>query len=145
MIEVQGNIWDYYEDGFPICITTNGNVSAYGYNIMGKGIALEAKKRFPKLPKLIGDWIKLNGNKVSYFPVYNVFSFPTKHNWWEKSDLDLIVESSARLVWLLNNSHKNMKKVFLVRPGCANGKLEWSDVKLVLEQDFDNRYIVVNK
>ena len=62
MIEVLGNIWDYYENGFPICITTNGNVSGIGYNVMGKGIALEAKKRFPKLPKMIGDHIRNAGN-----------------------------------------------------------------------------------
>jgi hypothetical protein len=49
--EIVGNIWDYYDKGHWIVITTNGIVNKNGEAIMGRGVALEAAKKFKDLPR----------------------------------------------------------------------------------------------
>ena len=146
MVEVTGDIWDYYDDGFPIVITTNGNLDSKKNAVMGKGIALQAKKKFPKLPMILGNNIQYNGNRVFYFRDLNLFTFPTKHNWWEKSDIDLIVDSA---LYLSNGTFNNrIPVVCMVRPGCSNGQLQWDQVKPYLEKNLPNgftKFIIVNK
>jgi len=43
MKEVIGNIWNYYNKGNWIVITTNGTIKKNGEAVMGRGVALEAK------------------------------------------------------------------------------------------------------
>jgi len=147
---IRGNIWDFHADGFPVVITTNCELNSKGEAIMGKGIALEAKRHFPGLPKMLGQHIKRFYSAVKYFPEFNLFIFPTKYNWREKSDLDLICESSIGLDHIVyqkfnvcNDSH--FKKVYTVKPGCNNGQLNWEDVEEVLNRNLDkDRFIVVD-
>lgn len=54
MKETTGNIWKYHERGCWIVITTNGDVKQDGSNVMGRGIALQAKKQYPLLPFTLG-------------------------------------------------------------------------------------------
>jgi len=149
LLEIEkDNIWNYYHY-FPIAITTNGNVNCRGCNVMGKGIALEAKRYCPALPKMIGDSIKRIGNRVKYFPEYNLFSFPTKHDWREKSDIQLISESAYELYCILTNANWFKEKiVYMTRPGCGNGQLDWLDIKPIMEDYFKNSeccIFIVNK
>jgi len=147
MIERKGDIWTYF-DSHPrsaIVITTNGFVKKNGECVMGRGVALEAKQRYPWLAKSLGAHILLYGNQVFYFSVDDKYlvTFPVKHNWWEQADLILIETSVKRLKELTDEMKWN--EVFLVRPGCGNGGLNWKDVKLVLEKSLDDRFIVVEK
>lgn len=45
-----------------VVITTNGNVTAKGKLTMGKGLALQAKRRFPGIDQKLGGIVKENGN-----------------------------------------------------------------------------------
>lgn len=143
MLEITGDIWKFHKAGYPICITTNGIVSGNGKNIMGKGIALQAKEKFPEFPKLLGDHIKKYGNVVGYFEEQNLISLPTKNHWMDRSPLFLIEKSLIQLVNLADE--RNFKFVYLVRPGCSNGQLDWKcQVKpLVQKVLVDERFIVV--
>ena len=47
MIELDSNIWDSTSQ-FK-CITTNSVIKANGHLVMGRGIALEASIKYPKL------------------------------------------------------------------------------------------------
>lgn len=146
MQEITGNIWDYHEKGHWIVITTNGTIKKNGSCVMGRGVALQAAKKFPDLPALIGQHLRDRGNDCFSVPILGIISFPTKHNWWEKSDLNLIEKSCKELVNLINNPCRGMEtisKVYLVRPGCSNGKLDWKDVKPILEKYLDDRFAVV--
>lgn len=144
-----GDIWELAK-GNSICITTNGNVNAKGHLVMGKGIAKEALIKHPSIGKILGERVELYGNHVEFIPIYdanlkliyNLFTFPTKHNWWEKSSFDLIEQSCKELV---EYTITYTSKIYLPRPGCGNGGLNWEDVKPILEKYFDNRFIIVSK
>lgn len=138
MIEQNVNLWDCpakYR-----CVTTNGVVKSNGELVMGAGIALQAKQRYPKLPAILGKNVSIFGNKPFFIEEYKIISFPTKHNWKDSSNIRLI-EKSAREILAFVNVH-NVKSVALTRPGCGLGNLSWVDVKVVLEKYFDNRFII---
>jgi len=151
MKELVGDIWDYHRKGHWIVITTNGTLNTKGEAVMGKGIALQAKQKFPGLPSELGKQIKgcglpygeyTQGNNLKVFHQYKVITFPVKHNWWEKADLLLIEESSRQLQ---TACHGNQDVKYLVRPGCGNGQLDWKDVKPILEKYLDDRFVVVER
>lgn len=143
MIEIPDkiNIWKFHKK-YPIVITTNGFVKNNGECVMGRGVALEAKNKFSKLPFELGEYINKFGNKVFHFQKYNLFTFPTKHNWWENSDIQLIEKSCKELKEFKENM--NIDKIFLPKVGCGNGKLNWDDVKLILEKHFNDTYYIVS-
>lgn len=140
MKEIAGNIWDFYP-GHAIVITTNGNVKKKnGECVMGRGCAKEAKDRFPWIAKELGFRIKRYGNHVHLLG-QGIISFPTKHNWWEDSDISLIERSTQELVAIVNEI--GWDSVVLPRPGCSNGRLEWDEVKPVLEKYLDDRFEII--
>ena len=144
MREVKGNLWDYYDKGEWIVITTNGTIKRNGACVMGKGVALEAKNRFPKLDKVLGAAISRFGNQLFVLRGIagdvRIVTFPVKHNWNEKADLTLIERSCRQLEFVV----REKSVVYMVRPGCGNGQLDWKDVKPILEKYLDDRFVVVN-
>ena len=149
MKEAQIELWDV-TNGWKV-ITTNGSVNKKGLAVMGRGCALEAAKRIPELPKLLANALKKTGNNVYvweygtrfYFNIINIITFPVKHKWNEKADLELIKKSARELVEIANTF--SMKKVYLPRPGCGYGYLDWEIVKKELEPILDDRFIVITK
>lgn len=141
MLETYGNLWEYHDRGEWICITTNGDVRKDGCAVMGRGVALQAKHRFPKLPYLLGKRITRLGNHVQRFETHRLFSFPVKHHWSDRADFNLIRRSCAELMSRLKRSGPN--RVVLPRPGCGNGQLDWNDVRDVIFERLDNRVLVI--
>ena len=149
MKELVGDVWDYHDAGHWVVITTNGTVSYnynyYGhnessaYNVMGAGVAKQAKQRFPSLPYTVGNLIKLEGNVVYKLPRYRLYTFPVKTDWWKKADMRLIVRSCNQLARLAPEN----ELTFMVRPGCGVGRLAWRDVKPKIEHLLDDRFVVV--
>ncbi len=137
---IQGDLWDFHHYG-PVCITTNGIIKNNGELVMGAGIALQAKQRFPAIPRKLADAVKIYGNCTMYLTKERLFSFPTKHNWCDPSDIDLIAESALQLVGLTNRL--NFTQVYLPKPGCANGQLSWPKVNTVISGVLDNRFTIV--
>ena len=143
MKEVTGNIWTYYNQGHWIVITTNSTIKTNGECVMGRGIALQVKKKFPEFPRVLAKHIEAFGNVPIKYHIRQLITFPTKHNWWEKSDIQLIEESCKALVEIVTVS--KIEEVYMVRPGCSNGGLEWSNVKLVIEPYLDDRFTIVER
>jgi hypothetical protein len=149
IIEASHDIWDLHDDGYWICITTNGMTKNNGEAVMGKGIALEAAQRFPDLPMELGRILDTRGNIPYSFPRYRIVTFPTKHDWRKKSDLSLIVESykiiasdKSRASW----QTKSKGGILCIpRPGCGNGGLEWSVVRAALLPHWDIKTVIVSK
>ena len=138
MIEECGDFWTIPAD--LRCITTNGALRRSGNAVMGKGIALEARKRYHDIEAILGSFINKYGNHV-FLLGYNLISFPTKHHWKQDSDIQLIRRSARELVCLLKDN--SARRVLLTRPGCGNGNLKWSDVKVAIQDILvDNKFIV---
>ena len=138
MIEAKGNLWGYPADWR--CITTNGFIKNDGTAVMGRGCALEAKKKYPQLPKILAQHIKDFGNVLGVIFDLHLITFPVKHNWWEKADLNLIQKSTDSLSeWIYN--HKS-EVIVMPKPGCGNGNLNWKDVKPIVSYLPDNVVII---
>jgi len=155
MKEVKGDIWDYYDAGSWIVVTTNGSIRQDGASVMGRGIALQAANRFPTISRTLGAHIKFMGNRIHCFSRLRLIFFPVKHMWMEMADITLIEESCIRLKSLVStdqlpyydqNWYAGIEvPVYMVRPGCGNGKLSWKAVKPILEKYLDDRFIVVER
>lgn len=136
------NIWDLPETTWK-GITTNGVVMKNGLAVMGGGVALEAAKRFTDLPKQLGAGIEMAGNTVILFPDHCVFSFPTKHHFRDKSDIELIKKSARGLIAILDHSESVITPpVYLPFPGIGLGGLDEKTVLDALEGILDDRVIL---
>ena len=146
MREIEGDIWDYHKQGYWIVIPTNGNTNIKNVAIMGKGLALQAVRKFPKLPQELGELIQRYGNKIFMFGEYKLITFPTKNNWWENSDTLLIINCLAELFTVREASGNIISgDIYLPRLGCGNGLLDYEkDVKPLLEEYLDDSFVVVN-
>ena len=138
MIEICGDFWTIPAD--LRCITTNGALRRNGNAIMGKGIALEARRRCHDIEAILGSLINRYGNHVFHIG-YNLISFPTKFHWKQDSDIILIKRSAQELVTLLEDHPA--KRILLTRPGCGNGNLKWSDVKFAIQDILNGDKFII--
>ena len=141
MIEITGNIWDYHASGNWIVVTTNGITRTDGACVMGRGIALQAKQKYPRLAFELGEKLREQGNHVHVFPEYKIISFPVKYHWKEPADCSLI-EQSARELFDVSLGMEPETMFYMVRPGCGNGQLKWGQVKPLL-RILGDQFIVV--
>lgn len=150
---IKADLWDC--EGV-LCITTNGYVKANGEGVMGAGVAKQATERIPGIAESLGRGIRRHGNVVFRMAGpdvirckfdRNVLAFPVKHNWRYKADLELIERSAKQLERFYEMGYIDAYEddVFLPKPGCANGGLDWSDVEPVIEKQLghlQNLYVV---
>jgi hypothetical protein len=139
MIETTGNLWDYHAAGFWVCITTNGFVTRNGECVMGRGVAMQARTRFPQLPKRLGTAIKAGGNHVYLFENLNIASFPVKDFWFNKASVTLIEQSCYEL-----DKFNLPGPVVLPWPGCGNGGLTKHMVRPILKRCLSDKYYVID-
>lgn len=129
-----GDIWRWHSDGWFVGITTNGVVKRNGECVMGRGVALDARDKFPGFAKELGTHIRQHGNVVGMFPHHKIFTFPVKYRWNEPADLDLIEQSARdlhRILGILRHYDADFRYA-MVRPGCGNGTLAWNEVRQVV-------------
>jgi O-acetyl-ADP-ribose deacetylase (regulator of RNase III)/uncharacterized protein YwgA len=113
--------------------------------VMGKGVALEFKRRWPdnyKVYKKACDSRELRPGRMLIFELANLFgksepkfivNFPTKDHWRAKSKLEYI---SSGLDALVSDIKKyRIKSIALPPLGCGNGGLDWNVVRpMMLEK-----------
>ncbi len=144
MLEARGNLWDFHAQGYWVGINTNGIVRRDGRLVMGRGVAKQAALRFPDLPWSLGTAVSFGGNHVYPYPKYRVTSFPTKRHWQDAACLQLIVQSAEELMGrVIGAASAVAGPVYLPRPGCGLGGLEWTDVKPELEKILDDNVVIV--
>lgn len=154
----------FLEPADAIVLTTNGTTKKNGDAVMGRGVALQAARSWYGLQKLLGKKIAAKGNRVRLLTKTNaalpylslprkndplivavpwhIVSFPVKHNWYDKADLELIETSCKQLKKLVER--KGWKRILLPRPGCGNGSLSWKkEVRKVVKRYFGNSDQVV--
>lgn len=141
MKEDIGDIWDMKCDWR--CITTNGAIKRNGEAVMGRGVAREAAKKYSDLPRELGAHIRVWGNVLGMFKEYKIITFPVKHHWMTKADMELIKKSAKDLA---SFAKKYRHETFvLTRPGCRNGRLDWKDVKKAIRHILPDNVTVVTK
>jgi len=166
MKEEKKDLFEYLfdPDTDAICLTTNPHYSEDGVACMGGGCAGEAARRWNKVPKNLGTLLKNYKYNIPYIigatdsngeylnpsselvskKQYKclILSFPTIENLMAGSDLVLIKKSAKTMMSLADQL--NLKKIILGRPGVGIGGLLWSDVKPVLSDILDDRFIIVS-
>lgn len=121
--------------------------------VMGKGVALEFKKRWPenfKFYKKACDAKQLRPGMILTFDTNQLFSgdaprylvnFPTKDHWRSPSRIEYI-ESGLDALLIEIEKHR-IKSIAMPPLGCGNGGLDWSEVrplilsKLAVLEDVD--------
>lgn len=134
-----------------VCITTNGVVKSNGENVMGAGVAKQAKELWPELPSIMGRYLKQYGNrafvlgKVNPYGVpYTLLSLPTKHDWKQDSDITLIYKSCEELMLIADKFC--LETIYLTPPGCGNGNLNYEvTVQPWISMILDDRFICVRR
>ncbi len=105
--------------------------------IMGKGIALEFKKRYPEMYEDYREKCDNGEIRPGKLTVYKnthpwVINFPTKRHWKSQSrleDIELGLQDFVRRYqeWGINS-------VAMPALGCGHGGLDWSEVKPLIEK-----------
>jgi hypothetical protein len=174
MLEFNGNVWDFIGAVNAICIPTNGFIKGDGTSVMGAGLALQAKKKFPTIHRELTRHIMSSGNTVTILHEVggtHIVSFPTKvaemkdppknmilpnrrflyrdgdtvPGFHLKSFLSLIVSSAKDLVSMADYMGFE-SGVVLPKVGCGEGTgcLEWDQVSRELSKLLDDRFIIVD-
>ncbi|WP_080055053.1 type II toxin-antitoxin system antitoxin DNA ADP-ribosyl glycohydrolase DarG [Spirosoma aerolatum] len=109
--------------------------------VMGKGIALQFKERFPLNFKRYKDACKtgelqpgklllvretsINGEKI-------IINFPTKTDWKQRSSYAYIEAGLQELVRVIEQ--ETIQSIAIPPLGCGNGGLKWEKVRPMMEQ-----------
>lgn len=138
MILRQSDLWT--SDADVILVTTNATINRAGELVMGRGAALEAKLRFPDVPKMLARRIPANGRygviilAQKYYTTFNpggfcLGAFQVKYGYAEEARLDLIENSAAMLAAL-----GPVGRVAMNFPGTGWGGLKREDVLPIIER-----------
>lgn len=100
--------------------------------VMGKGLALQFKNKFPNMYK---DYVeKCRNNQVKIGTLYvfkengvKIINFPTKMHWKNKSELGYIRQGLLYLKY--RYKEMGIKSIAIPKIGCGCGGLNWEMVK----------------
>jgi len=144
---IAGDLWDYHskKKGHYVVVPTNTTTNKRGHAVMGRGIAAQASKKFPKLARQYGKRLRKDKtvNGFCVFKKLRLIMFPIKRHYKDDANLALI-ENSLKNLKLTLLFDKSIKKVFLPMVGCGFGNLLYEQVlPLLLTDIFDNMTIVI--
>jgi len=147
MRSIIGDLWDTSDDSailIPTCGIVQYGASGDRRLVMGAGVAHDAVKRTtPQLQRRWGNHVNAHGNVPSIYEWRPLLvSFPTKHDWRNKSDSQLI-EKSARIIAAMS-ALKDCPEIRFPAVGCGLGGLRLDFVLPILERYFtDDRFVLV--
>lgn len=134
----KGNMWDVLDQSQLFLITTNSYVRRDGNLVMGRGIALEAAKKYPHIPKKAGEWILHNNLHEKFYGLLpdlfdnNIGLFQVKLHYFAAADLNVINNSCKMLSYWVNE--KQLTNINMNYPGIGAGKLSKASVRKVLDE-----------
>jgi O-acetyl-ADP-ribose deacetylase (regulator of RNase III) len=109
--------------------------------VMGKGIALQFRERFPINYKIYTSECKAKTVQVGKMLVVKdsdlegekiIINFPTKTEWYKKSQYKYIEEGLKDLVQVI--SDYKIKSIAIPPLGSGNGGLKWNNVKEIINK-----------
>ena len=116
--------------------------------VMGKGIALEMKKRYPRsyrAYKAACEWSHLRPGVLLYVAghgeEHNIVHFPTKDHWTQPSRLEWIQAGLEDLQ--RHYAAWGLKSIAMPQLGCGLGGLNWDDVRPLISAALGNEPLKV--
>lgn len=105
--------------------------------VMGKGLALEYKNRYPDMftayrTACEKKQLKIGKLMLFYAPDHWILLFPTKENWRHPSKLEYI--ESGLIKFKDKYADLQITSIAFPRLGCGNGELKWDDVRPIMEK-----------
>jgi O-acetyl-ADP-ribose deacetylase (regulator of RNase III) len=105
--------------------------------VMGKGIALSFKNRYPKMFTAYRNACEKKQFGIGKLMLYNapdylVLLFPTKEHWRNPSKIEYIEAGLKKFVDTY--AKKGITSIAFPRLGCGNGELAWDDVRPLMEK-----------
>jgi len=140
MQEIIGDLWSYQGRGV-LVLTTNGSLTRAGRAVLGRGCARQAGERYPDLALRLGTLLRDHGNHVHELGD-ELVSFPVEETAWSHPDPRLIRRSAEELRALVDRA--GFQLVIVPRPGCGFGGLSWPEVRPLLADLFDERFLVIS-
>lgn len=133
---IQGNLLEARVEAVVNTVNTVG--------VMGKGIALMFKEKYPENFQAYAAACKAGEVRVGTMFVTAgveldgprwIINFPTKENWWQPTKLEWVKNGLDDLKKVI--SERNIRSVALPPLGCGNGGLKWSVVRPIIEAALD--------
>lgn len=134
--ESHGNLLDSDAEALVNTVNTVG--------VMGKGIALQFRRRFPDMFRVYERAAKRREVRLGQMHVWDtgamtgprlVINFPTKGHWRARSRLSDIEAGLADLVRVVRE--KSISSIAVPPLGCGSGGLDWAEVKPLIESAFE--------
>jgi O-acetyl-ADP-ribose deacetylase (regulator of RNase III) len=109
--------------------------------VMGKGIALEFKNRYPEMFKVYQKECDENNFDIGNLLLWKkedkwVLLFPTKKHWRSKSEIYYIEKGLDKFVQTYEVL--GIESIAFPRLGCGNGGMEWNVVQPIMEKHLKN-------
>lgn len=132
------------------CQTIVNTVNCVG--VMGKGIALEMKTRYPVMFEKYKKLCKDNLIDIGKLWLYKepddkwILNFPTKTHWKYKSEYEYIEKGMTKFVETYKD--KNIESIAFPMLGCSNGGLETEKVLEIMVKHLskcDNLIVEIYK
>jgi O-acetyl-ADP-ribose deacetylase (regulator of RNase III) len=129
---IQGNLLEARVDAVVNTVNTVG--------VMGKGIALMFKERFPENYKAYAAACKAKAVRVGEMFVTPgvelegprwIINFPTKKEWFQPTKLEWVRSGLLSLKEVIREKH--IKSIAIPPLGCGNGGLNWAVVRPIIE------------
>lgn len=130
-----GNLLDVPADALVNTVNTVG--------VMGKGIALMFKEKFPENFRLYEEACEAGQVEVGHLMITEgsdmygprwIVNFPTKKHWRHPSKLEWIESGLKELRKFIE--FKGVKSIAIPPLGAGNGGLEWTDVRAVIAREL---------
>ncbi len=149
----RGNMFDEKNWDFMV-VTTNTK------STMGKGLALECKKRFPEIFKQYKEECQRRMYQPGKIYIYNTFfenkerfilSFTTKDDWRQPGKYEWVqsgLEAMHKLFHNISIGNQKFCRVLVPAVGCGCAGLDWEIVKPMIIKslgDLDHDFIVFEK
>ncbi len=144
---VRGNLWDYWDQGWKVVVTTNigWDPKNENRNNMGAGMALQACCRWPWLASWYGEHcmrfgantpvIELDRLRLIFLPVKPLLPLNPAMSWNQTAKLSLIARGLPQLAQHDGN-------IAMAWPGCGNGWLDPEELRPAMDDFFDIRATV---
>lgn len=130
---ITGNLLEAHAEALVNTVNTVG--------VMGKGIALQFRETFPDNYKAYLDAIKRGEVKIGSMLVIKtgnlnglryIVNFPTKEHWLNPSRIEYVEKGLIALRKMIKELA--IQSIAVPALGCGNGKLNWEDVRPLIEQ-----------